>query len=61
MDSSPPHQQHYEEPHDMKYVDEDFFAALDQISNDNLKYCDKSVQKEIQELEKYHDVHSDFL
>ena len=51
---------HNEEPDDMKSVD-DFFAALDQISDENLKYWDMCVQKEIEELENYHDVHPTFV
>ena len=45
----------------MKSVDEDFFAALDQISNENLKYWDMCVQKEIEELKNYHDVYPTFV
>jgi hypothetical protein len=53
--------QHFEETDHTKYVDKDFFAALDRISDDNMKYWDMYVQKEIEELESYHDGHPAFV
>ena len=43
---------------DIKYVDEDFFVALDKFSDENLKYWDMCV---IEELKNYHDVHPAFV
>lgn len=60
--NSSPLQQHGGQDRDsIKYVDEDFFAALDRISDDNMKYWDMCVQKEIEELERYHDGHPAFV
>lgn len=56
-----PYGQHSEEPDDVRSVDEEFFAALDRISDDNMKYWEMSVQKEIDELEKYHDARPAFV
>ena len=45
-DASPlqqPDRQHNEEPDGIKYVDEDFFAALDKIFDENLKYWDLCI------------------
>ena len=57
-----PLQQHGRQDTDsIKYVDEDFFAALDRISDDNMKYWDMCVQKKIEELEQYHNGHPAFV
>lgn len=61
VNSSPLQQCGGQDTDSIKYVDEDFFAALDRISDDNMKYWDMCVQKEIEELEQYHDGHPAFV